>query len=571
MSVIGEQVRGYELLARAGQDGPWTVHFARPATGGADVLVKTLSCHQVDRRALKRIIRDFGFPEELARHPGVIPVLEVGATGDGRPYLVTPRHDGLTLAERPERGRPMPVEQAMGLLWTVARLVAATHEAGGAHGGVRPANVVMTTGGVVLTGFAMSALMSIVDLPDGTLPSVHAAPEELEGNPPVPASDVYALGSMAYELLAGRPAFPLDGPGSRATFALGVLTQAPAPLPASVPPDLARIIIKAMSKDPASRPSALDLANAARPRNLHQPAPGPGQPFPSSPPGAASPSVPGPATPPPLHPQAAPPPPHPQAAPPPVPGAAPSPPHPQAGPQPYLPHPVAAPPAQAPSPAQTDGGRSKVPFLVVGLAALVGLVGMVTVALTTSGDQGTTTAAEDTRPAGRTDAPATAARPEDRPPTAGPENTATPSDRQAQPSESPARQPSTFPRSSRQTADVAAYRPRNLKVVSDKGRTVTLSWKAGRRSDYPTVIQQAPGDRLVSAAAGGSTHTMGGLDPAKGYCFKVGTVVRLGRPSSVAWSTTLCIRGAAEKNKDRDDAQPPIVLPPITPPSAEQG
>ncbi|MFC7106189.1 protein kinase [Nonomuraea rubra] len=266
MTVIADRVRGYELLGRAGQDGPWTVHLARPASGGStgNVLVKTLACHRVDKRALKRIVRGFAFPEELSAHPGVIPVLEVGATGDGRPYLVTPPHDGLTLAERPGRGVPMPLEQATGLLRAVARVVAATHAAGGAHGRVKPENVVMTAGGVVLTGYAMSALMSIVELPDGTLPSVHASPEELEGRPPVPASDVYALGSMAYELLAGRPAFAPDGPGSTARFVLGVLGETPPPLPPSVPASLARVIAQAMSKDPAARPTADSLATAAR-------------------------------------------------------------------------------------------------------------------------------------------------------------------------------------------------------------------------------------------------------------------------------------------------------------------
>ncbi|GAA3141758.1 protein kinase domain-containing protein [Nonomuraea salmonea] len=203
------------------------MYRARSVATMADVLVKTLACHRVDKRALKRIIRGFAFPDELAAHDGVIPVLEVGATGDGRPYLVTPPHDGLTLAERPDRDRPMPVEQVAGLLAAVARAVAATHAAGGVHGRVTPSNVVMTPNGVMLTGFAMSALMSIAELPDGTPPSVHASPEELEGRPPVAASDVYSLASTTYELLTGHPAFPLEGATNTARFTLAVLTEPP--------------------------------------------------------------------------------------------------------------------------------------------------------------------------------------------------------------------------------------------------------------------------------------------------------------------------------------------------------
>jgi hypothetical protein len=82
------------------------------------------------------------------------------------------------------------------------------------------------------------------------------------------------------------------------------------------------------------------------------------------------------------------------------------------------------------------------------------------------------------------------------------------------------------------------------------------------------VIQQAPGNRLVPAASGANTHTLSGLDPVTGYCFKVGTVVAFGQPSSVAWSPALCIRGAAETSPggQDDQVQPPIVLPPATPP-----
>lgn len=176
---------------------------------------------------------------------------------------MTPLHGGLTLAERLGRSLPMPLDEALGLLRAVADALAATHAAGGVHGRVTPENVIVAGRGVALTGFAMSALMSIVELPDGTLPSVHAAPEELEGHPPVPGSDVYALGSMVYELLAGRPAFPLDGAGGTAKFVLGVLTEAPPPLPPGVPPDLAETLRKAMAKTPADRPTATDLATVA--------------------------------------------------------------------------------------------------------------------------------------------------------------------------------------------------------------------------------------------------------------------------------------------------------------------
>ncbi|MGV9382534.1 protein kinase domain-containing protein [Nonomuraea sp. NPDC003707] len=576
MTVTTERVRGYRLLERAGQDGPWTAHLAQSAATGAEALVKTLACHRADRRALKRIVRGFGFPEALAAHEGVIPVLEVGATGDGRPYLVTPPHGGLTLAERPGRSLPMPLDEALGLLRAVADALAATHAAGGVHGRVTPENVIVAGRGVALTGFGMSALMSIVELPDGTLPSVHAAPEELEGHPPVPASDVYALGSMVYELLAGRPAFPPDGTGGTAKFVLGVLTEAPPPLPPGVPPDLAETLLKAMAKTPAARPAATDLATvASQLLTTHPPAAGPAQPPTArlplgnagQPPTARLPlgdagqpltaRLPSPS--PSLEDSGA---------------AARSGPRelvwtvdpdrsqvrPPAGPQPFCQPPpeVSAPHAPAAAPDR----RSRVPLLVTTASALAVLVGAGSVALAMNGRPGAP------QPAGATAAaldPTTSGTP----PQADQQPKDQPTGRRTPPSEpQPQTSKPSEPPARRQTVDpaaVAAYRPKSLKVVSDNGATVTLAWKAVRKSGYPVVIQQAPGNRLVPAASGSNTYTLGGLDPVTGYCFKVGTVVAIGQPSSVAWSSALCIRGAAETNQD-DQVQPPIVLPLATPP-----
>ncbi|MEV4564420.1 protein kinase [Nonomuraea sp. NPDC049419] len=666
-----ERVRGYHLVGPAGQDGPWTLYRARSVATMADVLVKTLACHRVGKRALKRIIRGFAFPGELAAHPGVIPVLEVGATGDGRPYLVTPPHDGLTLAERPDRDRPMPIEQVAGLLAAVARAVAATHAAGGVHGRVTPSNVVMTPNGVMLTGFAMSALMSIAELPDGTPPSVHASPEELEGRPPSPASDVYTLASTTYELLTGHPAFPLEDATNTARFTLAVLTEPPPPLPPTVPEPLATLLAQALSKDPATRPTATTLAATAhrfasgppRPHITGAPAAGKGATAPdvqqAAPAGSAADqrfgvdgSGPSSVAPPPFGGTAA------SSAGPTsgsVPGAAADQPRtarlpepgpvpepgprlprtarlpasgspgnqelsgprelvwtvdsersrvrPPAGPQPFLPTPpepgssAQAPDGQAPAaqaPAAAEGGRrGRTPLVVAGVSALAVLAGAGSVALAMSGDRGATQTAD--HQAAATQPPDTGVRdgqpgegdtqnsphdgqPQDgqvqdgRPQPLRPDARATGDRSQPEPSPAPEQStagPATSPPATLRTpgpATLTAYRPKSLKLVADNGTTVTLSWKTARRTEYPVIVQQAPDDRLMSAPVGSTTYTVGKLDPGTGYCFKVGAVVALGRPSSVAWSSALCIRGAAETGAE-DDVQPPIVLPLVTPPT----
>ncbi|MER6942878.1 protein kinase [Nonomuraea sp. NPDC000554] len=621
-----ERVRGYRLVERAGQDGPWTTYLAQDGGGGERVLLKTLACRRVDKRRLKWLARSFVFPAELAAHPGVVPVLDLGATGDGRPYLVTSAHAGLTLAERPGRGVPMPLDQALRVVRAVADVLAATHAAGGAHGYVRPENIVLPDGGApVLTGFGMSGLMSLADLPDGTTPSVHVAPELLEGRPAAFASDVYSLASTLYELLTGRPPFPLDGPGTAARFTLAVLTEKPPPLGRpGIPRPIAETIEEALAKAPAARPSAAAFGErlaeqaAALPPTSTAP---PGHPtlgLPAHP--ATTPSTPNSPTGLPGHPATTP------AADSVVPGSLTG--HPVGAPAGGMPPgdrllvssaaveeprrlvwtvdpdppptgwdgpaaplaPAAPPQADADQPedgkkADERGSGRKVPLLIAGISAAAVVIGVASVAVavngqlagtrpvaqessgTLSGDQGQSPDQGTDDGGQHSDRPTVADTPTAQPTTQTPSQptTQTPS----QPTAQPTAHPTATLRPAR-TADprtLAAHRPKDLTMVADNGTTVTLAWKARRTSDYPMVLQQSPGARMMATAAGSTTYTIGGLDPATGYCFKVGTVVSLGRPSSVAWSPSLCIRGATEVD-DEDQVQPPIVLPLATPPTS---
>ncbi|MEU4226888.1 protein kinase [Nonomuraea sp. NPDC026600] len=669
-----EKVRGYRLQERAGQDGPWSAYLATADRDGASVLLRTLACRRVDKRRLKPLLRGFRFPDALAAHPNVIPVLDLGTTADGRPYLVTHLPGGCTLAERPGRSLPAPPAEALRIARAVASALAATHAAGGVHGDIRPENVVLPEHREpALTGYGMSGLMSLAELPDGTSVSVHTPPELLEGRSASPASDVYSFGSMLYELLAGRAAFAMDGPDTSARFVFGVLSEEPPPLAhRSLPLDLVTAVHQAMSKPPDARPTAADLAArfaqtalpalklVAPPSLLPPSQPGPGlppsQPEPGLPPvrpglgmlpsqagsglppvqavPGLSPSLTGPGPSyggPPLAPGLS------QTGPGPLPGAAqsgagalsagpePLPGASQAGPPPPPPLPpstsmpmpsmpvaaeasvpralvwtvdpdrsasLPAPPrplypssyqpqpgtAEPQAPAEPRRRSKKVPLFIAGTSGLAVLIGAASIAAAMNGrpasspritlePQSATTGGTDSGTGG-TD-----------PTTGGTDSTTTakPPDSTAAtppPSALPSALPSTGPSIARpaKTLDAAALsaqRPKDLKLVTDNGSTVTLSWKQQRKSDFPMVIQQSPGERMMSMRSGSSTFTVAGLDAATGYCFKVGTVVRLGQPSSVAWSPSLCIRGAVETDPGSQDeqVQPPIVLPLATPPT----
>ncbi|MEV0348422.1 protein kinase [Nonomuraea sp. NPDC050680] len=585
---VTEKVRGYRLQERAGQDGPWSAYLATADRDGASVLLRSLACRRVDKRRLKPLLRGFRFPDSLAAHPNVIPVLDIGTTADGRPYLVTELHGGYTLAERPGRTLPAPPGEALRVARAVAAALAATHAAGGVHGDVRPENVVLPENGEPrLTGFGMSGLMSLAELPDGTSVSVHTPPELLEGRSASPASDVYSLGSMLYELLAGRPAFALDGPDTSARFVFGVLSEEPLPLASpGLPPDLVDAVHQAMAKSPDSRPTAADLAtrfahaalDQLAPPNDHQAAPstyklvvpssrltpsqtGPGD----SPPALAVPSSA-------------------VAAETSIPRAlvwtvdpdrSASLPRP---PRPLYPSSHQPGTAQPQAPAEPRRRSRKVPLFIAGTSGLAVLIGAASVAAAMNGRPSTPpriTLEPQSATTGGTDAgtggtdpttgnahSTTTAKPSD--------STAATSPPSALPSVLPSTGPSIArPAKTRDAAAMSAQRPKDLRLVTDNGTTVTLSWKQQRKSDFPMVLQQSPGDRVLSMGSGSSTFTVGALDAATGYCFKVGTVVRLGQPSSVAWSPSLCIRGAVETDPGgRDEqVQPPIVLPLATPPT----
>jgi hypothetical protein len=96
-------------------------------------------------------------------------------------------------------------------------------------------------------------------------------------------------------------------------------------------------------------------------------------------------------------------------------------------------------------------------------------------------------------------------------------------------------------------AAVAALRPRRLTVVADDGSAVTLRWALPASAKiYPLILQQGPGSAKVATPLGkeATSARVVGLDPAKGYCFRVGVVLEINTSSTIAWSPPRCMRGA---------------------------
>ena len=199
------------------------------------------------------------------RHPGVVAIHDYRSGPEGA-YLVMELVDGESLAATLRRlGQLSPVD-TMNLVAQAADALQSAHDQGVVHRDVKPANLLIRADGtLVLTDFGIARALGAASLTAngevlGT-PS-YLAPEQVLGKPATPLSDVYALGVVAYECLAGRRPFEADNP-----FAVAVqrVQGAPPELGPDIPLPVARVVAAALARDPYDRwQSAADLAAAAR-------------------------------------------------------------------------------------------------------------------------------------------------------------------------------------------------------------------------------------------------------------------------------------------------------------------
>jgi serine/threonine-protein kinase len=185
-------------------------------------------------------------------HDGIVAVYDVGDAPEGL-YLVSELVEGGSLARRLAQGS-LPAAEARTVALELCRALGGAHARRVVHRDVKPENVLLTADGRVKVGdFGIARLAeSTTDAPAGTIIGTprYMAPEQARGGPITPATDVYAVGVVLYEMLAGHPPFA----GSSAVeLALRHLSDPPPALGAAVPPRLAAIALRALAKDPAER------------------------------------------------------------------------------------------------------------------------------------------------------------------------------------------------------------------------------------------------------------------------------------------------------------------------------
>jgi serine/threonine protein kinase/Flp pilus assembly protein TadD len=198
------------------------------------------------------------------QHPNIVGILAAGEV-EGLPYYIMPFIDGESLRMLLERAGAISPQQTVAILRDVARACAYAHERGIMHRDIKPDNVLLSGGAAMITDFGIAKALSMAQRPPrgGTLTRegytvgtpMYMAPEQLAGDPDMDfRADFYAIGVMAYEMLAGRVPFAQTTP--RALLA-AQLSEPPEPLESirpDVPVRLARLVTACLQKEPVDRP-----------------------------------------------------------------------------------------------------------------------------------------------------------------------------------------------------------------------------------------------------------------------------------------------------------------------------
>jgi len=259
MVVLAER---YELGSVIGRGGMARVHRGEDLVLGRTVAVKILaSPYDRDERFVARFRREARAAARLA-HPNIVAVFDTGSDGDTH-YIVMEHVEGRTLHDAILLEAPMAPRRVAEIADAMAAALAAAHEAGIVHRDVKPANVMLTPEGKVkMMDFGLARAVDAETLTRtgfilGT--ASYVSPEQAQGGSADARSDLYSLGCVLYEMLAGRPPFVGDSP----VAALYQHVNEPA-LPPSmfhpVPGDLETVVLRCLAKDPHDRfQSALEL------------------------------------------------------------------------------------------------------------------------------------------------------------------------------------------------------------------------------------------------------------------------------------------------------------------------
>ena len=248
----------YRLDRELGQGGMAVVYLAEDLKHGRKVAIKVLHPELSAVIGGERFLAEIKVTANL-QHPHILGLIDSGEA-DGLLYYVMPYVAGESLRARLVRERQLPIEESLRLAREVASALDYAHRQGVVHRDIKPENILLQDGAALVADFGIAlavqqaggSRMTQTGMSLGT--PAYMSPEQAMGEREIGArSDVYALGAMTYEMLAGEP--PFTGPSSQAIVAKVLTEQPPAlrPKRPTVPPAAEAAIMTALQKLPADR------------------------------------------------------------------------------------------------------------------------------------------------------------------------------------------------------------------------------------------------------------------------------------------------------------------------------
>ena len=262
----------YTLERELGGGSMAQVYLARDGRHGRQVAIKVLSQEYPVSFAAERFLREIAIAARL-QHPHIVPLLDSGEAGRHL-FLVMPFVEGESLRQRLSREGRLPLSDVIRILGHLADALAYAHSKGIIHRDIKPDNILLAGRHALVTDFGVAKAVRVAsaDQPDLTLGTTlgtpaYMAPEQVAGDPEIDhRADLYALGVVGYEMLAGHP--PFEGPTVQAVLTAQMLDD-PAELShqrVDLSPALDEIIKRALRKEPGERwQSAEAIARALEP------------------------------------------------------------------------------------------------------------------------------------------------------------------------------------------------------------------------------------------------------------------------------------------------------------------
>ena len=260
----------YRIKGYLGEGGRKVVYLAQDAALDREVAIAMLKTDDLDRGGRHQLEREAQAMARLGDHPNIVAVFDIGEDG-GEPYIVSQYMAGGSLDKRLEEvvDHRLPVPEAIAMADSMAAALEHAHRQGVVHRDLKPSNVWLTEDRVAKLGdfgLAFSADRSRITRAGAIVGTVsYMAPEQALGKTPDACSDIYSLGALLYEMLAGRPPFVGDS-------AVAVISQHTSAEPVApswhnpeVTPELEQVVLRCLQKEPDERfADASELRQALR-------------------------------------------------------------------------------------------------------------------------------------------------------------------------------------------------------------------------------------------------------------------------------------------------------------------